>query len=39
MGSTSFVEEDVDDAVERLERIACLARSSLEALKYSGQMF
>lgn len=39
VGSTSFGEEDVDDAIERQERIACLARSSLEALKFCRQMF
>ncbi|CBN74582.1 expressed unknown protein [Ectocarpus siliculosus] len=38
VGSTSFGEEDVDDAVERQERIACLASSSLEALKCGRQM-
>ncbi|CAM9979099.1 unnamed protein product [Ectocarpus sp. 13 AM-2016] len=38
VGSTSFGEEDVDDAVARQEKIACLARSSLEALERGRQM-
>ncbi|CAM9202135.1 unnamed protein product [Ectocarpus fasciculatus] len=33
VGSDFFGQEDVDDAIERQEKIACLARSSLEALK------
>ncbi|CAN0324568.1 unnamed protein product [Ectocarpus sp. 12 AP-2014] len=38
VGCTSFGEEDVDDAITRQEKIACLARSSLEALKCGRQM-